>query len=310
MEPFVSGIVVATVTPFGKSGEIDLEAVKWLVKALEDSGINGFYVAGTVGESLYLRMEERLKLYEAVLDARKNVKVIASVAAATIDEALENAKKLRDVDVDAVFTTPPLYYKPTKQALFDFFARIADASNKPLVVYTISSHVGYAVPIDVIYQLAVEHSGVVGVKITEPDLHYLYKTVHLVKSVRRDFAVLTGYGEYMLSALATGADGAVDAIANLVPKLLAGIYLAWTQGRYEDAIKMHRMIVELATRFASSPSLTKLIKALLSALGAPVKLYTRIPEQHLPSDLIDSLRTLLCTIYSNYLVVSKGCART
>ncbi len=309
LKPFVSGVVVAMVTPLGRDGAVDTEAVKWLVRALEDKGVDGLYVAGTVGESLYLRMEERLRLYQAVLEARRSAKVIASVAAATADEAVENARKLRDVEVDAVFTTPPLYYKPSKQALVDFFARVADAADRPLVVYTISSHVGYAVPVDVVYQLAVEHSGVVGVKVTEPDLHYLHRLVHLVKPVRRDFAVLTGYGEYMLSALAAGADGAVDAIANLVPGLLVGVYRSWAQGRYEEAVRMQRAFIELSVRAAASPSLVKLIKALLGALGAPVGPYARVPEQQPPGELVNGLRALLCARYSEYLVTSEGCTK-
>jgi 4-hydroxy-tetrahydrodipicolinate synthase len=305
-QPFVSGIIVATVTPY-RGSTVDQEAFRELISKLEERGVHGFYVAGTVGESLYLRIEERVKLYEAALDVRKKAKVLASVMSTTVDEALEYARKVRDLGVDAIFATPPLYYKPSRLRLVDYYVRLADASDKPVIIYTIPSNVGYNVPVDVVREAALQHSGIVGIKATVDDLHYLHDLVSEVKAVRPDFTVLTGYGEYMLDALVVGGDGAVDAISNLVPKLTASIYEAWRAGKLDEAIKLHRAMARLSVAVRRGGPLPQLLKSLLRLLGLGIEPTTRVPDGVVDPQMVNLLHQLLCTSFRAYLVEDKGC---
>jgi dihydrodipicolinate synthase/N-acetylneuraminate lyase len=307
-QPLVSGIVVATVTPLTEGGDVDVEAFKVLVERLEAKGVQGLYVVGTVGESMYIRIDERVKIFEAALEARKNLKILASLMAATTPEAVENAKKLREVDVDAVFVTPPIYYRPSRESLMKHFVSVAEAADKPLFIYTISSYVGYVVPADVVRDLALEHSGIAGIKTTEPDLHHLFQIASEVKAERPDFTLLTGYGEYLLDALAAGADGAVDGISNVVPGLTASIYGAWRGGRYEEAVKLHRSLARLSVLFAKAGSLAKTLKALMKSLGVPMTTKSRIPEPDPDPETVSRLYELLCSDYRSYLVETSGCS--
>ena len=247
-KPLVEGIVVATITPYTKDLKIDVDGLKWLLTSLANDGVNGGFIPGTAGEWPLLSLEDRKLVLESAVEAVKGkIKVLSVLPSFNLEEAINNARVVKEIDVDAVAATPPLYFKPTPDKLIEFFIKIADTADKPTLIYTIPSNVGYNVPVEVVYKTAIEHSSIAGIKATVDDLHYIHNVISEVKSVRRDFTVLAGYGEYMLATLIAGGDGAIDAYSNLVPKLTAKIYGSWKDGRIDEAIKLHRELVDLAS---------------------------------------------------------------
>lgn len=59
------GLYPALINPFRVDGRIDASAVQKLVAVNLEKGVNGFYVAGSTGESDMLSVEERKYLLEA-----------------------------------------------------------------------------------------------------------------------------------------------------------------------------------------------------------------------------------------------------
>ncbi len=305
--PMFAGTYVAAVTPFARDGGLDLEAFRWLLERFEEAGLTGVLVSGTTGEWPLLGRDERLKLFEAAVEYRSRLRILAGVSAASTRDAVELARGARDVGVDAVVATPPLYFRAVGEKLREHFLRVADAADKPLILYTIPSNIGYNISVEDVYLLATQHAGVAGIKATVDDLHYIHSLVSEVKPVRQDFAVLAGYGEYLLDALAAGGDGAIDAVANLTPKLLPAIMRAWEEGRYDDAVKLHRALVRLAHVVRRARSTPLLVKHVLSALGAPVKPVSRVPVASEDPQLVELIVNMLCSGYRDYLITSTGC---
>ena len=56
------------VTPFADDGAIDLDAARRLARRLVDDGSHGLVVAGTTGEAPTLSDDEKVRLFDAVLD--------------------------------------------------------------------------------------------------------------------------------------------------------------------------------------------------------------------------------------------------
>jgi len=304
-----SGIYVAIVTPFEEDNSIDLGAFRWLVASLADSGVDGLLVSGTTGEWPSLRLEERVRLAEAAIEASDgSLSILVGVMSGSAMDTIEYASTFRNVDVDAVVATPPLYFRPGHPSeLADYFIRIAEAADKPLMIYTIPSHVGYNIPVEAV-RIAAEKSDLVkGIKATVDDLHFLHALVNEVKAVRSDFSVLAGYGEYMLDALASGADGAVDAIANIVPGLTVSIRDFWREGKYREAISVHKATAMLASSMRGVKPIQSLVKGLLSLLGAPISVKVRPPLSPLAESVVEKFRDLLCSKYRPYLLQRLSC---
>ncbi len=62
-----SGTLVAMVTPFTSSGELNEDMVKKLVRFHLEKGTRGLVPSGTTGESPTLSKKEKLRLFEIVV---------------------------------------------------------------------------------------------------------------------------------------------------------------------------------------------------------------------------------------------------
>ena len=65
----ISGMIVATLTPFGSDGGVNLKMVGRHVDYLAAGGIPAAAPAGTTGEFLYLSEEERAAVVRATVAA-------------------------------------------------------------------------------------------------------------------------------------------------------------------------------------------------------------------------------------------------
>ena len=61
-------LLPALVTPFTRSGDLDLAAHRYNLTFLTSQGIKGFLIAGSTGEGPYLEPGERLSLLEVARD--------------------------------------------------------------------------------------------------------------------------------------------------------------------------------------------------------------------------------------------------
>lgn len=299
------GVVVALVTPFRRDGSVDLDGFRSIVSGIVEAGVHGLWVSGTTGEWPLLTVEERVRLFQAAVEASGGARVFAGVQALRVDDALALAREVRDVGVDYVFATPPLYFKPSMGGLVRYYSRIASAADLPVFIYNIPSHIGYGLDPGVISQLAMEIPGIAGVKATVRDYTVIGDLV-AVKEWRRDFSVLSGSEELLAHTLLAGGDGAVSATGNIVPGLLAAAWRAWEEGDLEGLGSTVRGMMR-ARRLTSNTGLPTpiAVKSLLARMEAPVEPYSRPPLDD-AADLSHPAM-LLCKEFREYLNPAARC---
>ena len=66
--PEFGSVITAMVTPFAADGALDVDAAVALARWLVDHGNDGLVLAGTTGEAPTLRDDEKVALWEAVLE--------------------------------------------------------------------------------------------------------------------------------------------------------------------------------------------------------------------------------------------------
>ncbi len=275
--PSFSGVVVAVLTPFKADGSLDLDSFKWLLEGLAEAGVQGIWVAGTTGEWTSLKPGEKARLYQAAVEAvGGRLKVFAGVAGLRMDEVLENARAAGDAGVDYVFSTPPLYFKPRREDLLGYYEKIADASGRQVYIYTIPSNVGYNIPVDEVEWIVAELSSIAGIKATLNDYTYISGLIG-VKEVRRSFTILSGSEELLLHTLASGGDGSVTALGNLLPGLPVQVWRSWTGKDLEGAAEATRLIVKARRMVEGLGQLPITLKTLLHKLGSPIEARVRPP---------------------------------
>jgi dihydrodipicolinate synthase/N-acetylneuraminate lyase len=210
------GAIAAAVTPLTERGRLlDLESVAPLVRFLADGGVDGALVAGTTGEGVLLRLEERMRLAEGFLAARDGgFQIAVHAGAQSTDDTVALAAHARGADAVAVIAPP--YYMLDPDELFVHLRAAADACDPlPFYAYEFVGRSGYAIPIPVIERLREAASNLAGLKVSD-------RPFDAVRPYLLDgLDVFIGHEPLTLDGLAEGAVGAVSGLATAWPDVVA-----------------------------------------------------------------------------------------
>ena len=172
-------ILTAMVTPFREDGSVDYDRFRELARFLVDNGSDGLVVTGTTGESPTLTDDERFELYAAALDAvGDRATVVAGTGTYSTAHSVHLTERAHELGVHGVLIVTPYYSKPPQRGIVEHFRAIAEASDRPIVVYNIPSRVVINVEPETMAELA-EIPTVTAVKQANDDLDQARRIVEL-----------------------------------------------------------------------------------------------------------------------------------
>ena len=141
------GAYTAIVTPFAADGTIDEAALRALIEAQIEGGIDGIVPVGTTGESPTLSHEEHNRVVELTVKfVNGRCKVIAGTGSNSTDEAIQLTQEAKRAGADATLQVAPYYSKPTQEGLYQHFRAIAEQGGLPVIIYDIPGRTGSASP--------------------------------------------------------------------------------------------------------------------------------------------------------------------
>jgi 4-hydroxy-tetrahydrodipicolinate synthase len=155
----LGAILTAMVTPFDADLRVDEEAAVAMMHHLIEHGSDGLVVCGTTGEAATLTDEEHLRMIElAVTEMRGRCTVVAGVGSNDTRHAIELTEKATALGADAMLSVTPYYVRPNRRGIVRHFEAVAQATDKPIVLYNIPSRTGTDMPNDLLAELAqLEH---------------------------------------------------------------------------------------------------------------------------------------------------------
>ena len=153
MPRLLQGVLPIVHTPFLDSDEIDLASLRREIDWAYAQGADGLGT-GMVSELLRLSGDERVALTQhiAEMSAGRGA-VFAGVGAESSRQALAFARAAEQAGCDAVMAVPPVTTRLPEAALVDYFRRLAEEVDLPLIVQDASGYVGQAIPLGVYVQL-------------------------------------------------------------------------------------------------------------------------------------------------------------
>src|SRR5699024_11100993 len=155
---------VAIITPFLDNGEIDYDTYTRLLEFHLDEGTDAIVVIGTTGEATTLSKDEKRELIQFTVDKIDGrIPVIAGTGGNNTREDTIWSKEGSDMGVDALLVVTPYYNKASKQGLIDHFTQIADASNAPIILYSVPGRTNVDIPVEAIVELS-KHDNIIGLK--------------------------------------------------------------------------------------------------------------------------------------------------
>jgi 4-hydroxy-tetrahydrodipicolinate synthase len=172
-------VLTAVVTPFDARGAVDLDKFRELCRFLVDNGSDGVVVAGTTGEAPTLSDDERLSLFAAAVDELgADATVVAGTGTYSTAHSVHLTERAHELGVDAFLVVTPYYNKPPQRGIVEHFKAVAQASDKPIVVYNIPTRVVINIEPETIAQLA-QIPTVTAVKQANDDLSQAKRIVEL-----------------------------------------------------------------------------------------------------------------------------------
>jgi 4-hydroxy-tetrahydrodipicolinate synthase len=269
--PF-TGTYTALVTPF-KDGQLDETALERIIKAQIRGGVEGIVPVGTTGESPTLDYEEHIHVIKRSIEfAGGKVKVLAGTGGNSTSEAIYLTKMAKKAGADGSLQVAPYYNKPTPEGLFQHFKAIAEATDLPIVLYSVPGRCSVEIGVEVVKRLAGACPTIVGIKEAggTPD-----RVSQLRAALGERFTILSGDDSLTLPFMAVGAHGVVSVASNVIPKEVAQMVKAFAQGKAEVALKLHTRFYPLfKDLFIETNPLP--VKAALAMLGFCAEEY-RLP---------------------------------
>lgn len=256
------GIGTALVTPMTQTG-VDYEAMGRLVDYQLAGGVDALIVCATTGEAPTLTDEEHIDTIRFVAErVGGKIPVIAGTGSNYTDHAVEMSVKAKAVGADALLCVTPYYNKCTQRGLVQSFYKIADATDLPMIVYSVPSRTGVKILPDTCVELA-KHPNIAGIKEATGEL----STVVDIRAKCGDsFAVWSGNDDIIVPILSMGGSGCISVLSNILPagaKAITDQFFAGdTAGAAALQCRYKALIDALFSEVNPIP-----VKAALSALG-------------------------------------------
>jgi 4-hydroxy-tetrahydrodipicolinate synthase len=286
------GCGTALVTPFRQDGSIDEAALRNLVAWQVESGIDFLVPCGTTGETPTLSHDEWLQVIGITIEVvAGRVPILGGATSNSTQDAVNKARDLAALPgVNGILTASPYYNKPTQEGQYRHFRAIAEAVDKPIILYNVPGRTGANIEPATLVRLA-EVPNIAGVKEASGNITQM---AEICNAVPETFAVLSGDDAVTLPLIALGGIGIISVASNEIPRQMAEMTRAALNNDWETARRIHRKYLPLMLgNFIESNPLP--VKAVLTMMGKIEEIY-RLPMLPMRRDMRSKLQKIAADV--------------
>ena len=284
------GMATAMVTPMTPHG-VDYDTLGRFIEFQIESGINALVAVGTTGESATLSPEERKEVIRfTVKQVNGRVPVIAGTGTNNTEHVLEFTKSACGDGADAVLVVTPYYNKATQKGLINHYTAVADASEKPVILYSVPSRTGCNILPDTAAILS-QHPRIAALKDANGNMD---QTVETIAKCGDRLDIYSGEDSLTVPMLAMGGAGCISVLSNVVPGLAVEMCDKFFAGDVTGAARLQCQMLPLIRALFSEVNPIP-AKAAVAAMGFGEE-YLRMPlsylEDHNRENLLKQMRLL------------------
>jgi len=275
----IEGILPVLCTPFTKKGELDEESLRRLVNFEIEKGVHGLTIHGIHSEFYKLSDEERNRITDIVIEeVNGRLPVVAGAGHTGIAGAVKMCKYAHNAGADAVMLLPPFFIKPDAQGLYDFYKKISDSVDIPIMIQDAPAATGVPISAAQMAKWAEEIENVKYAKIE--DVAPMIKISETLRLSRGKFTILTGSGgRWLLQALIRGARGCLP--GDSLPELWVELFNRFERGDTRGARGVYYKLLPYID-LSNEPRFTMIEKEILRMRGIIGTSYVR--DWQLPMD--------------------------
>ncbi len=260
----IKGIMPPVTTPI-VGGEVAYDKLAENISAWNRTGLSGYVVMGSNGESAFLTRDEKLRIVATVKKSLGAGRIlIAGTGSDSIKETVSLSNDAADMGADYALVLTPSFYKSEMNgpAFVRYFTEVADRTKIPVIIYNVPKFTGVDIQASSVSQLA-GHENIVGLKNSSENTA---QTAETVASVPADFSVLVGTASVLYPGLAAGAKGGILALANIAPDECVRLQELVSLGKHDEASALQKKLIPVNRAVTSRYGVPGL-KAALDMLG-------------------------------------------
>lgn len=231
----LKGSLVALVTAMSADGRIDYECLERLIDWHVEQGTAGLVIAGTTGESSTLSRSEHVELIRRSVDITGGrIPVIVGTGSNSTQQTINLSLEVADSGIDGYLMVTPYYNKPTQDGLVQHFRAIADAVDKPIMLYNVPGRTAVDMLPDTVERLA-GHPRITGLKEATGDVS---RVARIRAACGEEFGLYSGDDATAREFMLLGGDGVVTVAGNVAPAQMAAMAAAAIAGDADEAARI------------------------------------------------------------------------
>lgn len=266
----VSGIVPPVPTPYDSHGNVDVPALRKILRHLIEGGCHGVFMLGSTGELASLDSTARDVVVRITVDEiGGRIPVLTGIADTCPGASIALARRARDLGADAVVLAAPSYYDLSSDELVRYISHVLDHTGMPTLLYNMPWLTGHILD-EACLRRALDYPHLIGFKDSSGDINYLAEMLRLA-SARPEVTVLVGNDALYHDALKLGAHGVVGGGATIHPRLFRALHDAHQSGDQRTAAGLQAKITAYGEKIypvtGRPTSVFAAIKGALAVLG-------------------------------------------
>ncbi|HEX4570566.1 MAG TPA: 4-hydroxy-tetrahydrodipicolinate synthase [Dongiaceae bacterium] len=284
----ISGIWLPLVTPF-REGRLDERSLLRLLRHYLGQPVDGLILAATTGEGLTLDEAETERLAAlAAAEVAGRIPLYLGLSGSDTRKLAKTLAQRAAWPVEGYLIACPYYLRPSQEGLYRHFAALAEATDRPILIYNIPYRTGVNMTNETLLRLA-ELPNIIGLKDCAADAA---QSAELLRRKPAGFSVLTGEDAQFHAALAQGADGGILAAAHLRTEGFARLRAQLLAGNNAAAREIWHGLIDLVRLLFAEPSPAP-VKFCLWQQGLIASPDVRLPMTEVTTALAARLSTAL-----------------
>jgi len=236
------GTGVALITPFKKDQSVDFAALEMLVNHVIDNSVNYLVALGTTAETPTLTVQEKKEILAFIIEkCDGRIPIVCGIGGNNTAEILAQLKEYDLSKVAGLLSVAPYYNKPSQEGIYQHFKAIANATDKPIILYNVPGRTVTNIAAATTLRLANEFKHIVAVKEASGNFA---QCMDLVKDKPAHFAVLSGDDDLVMPQVAIGMDGVISVAANCYTKDFTDMVDWALQGDFFKAQQLHYQLLD------------------------------------------------------------------
>lgn len=241
------GVVPYLPTPLTPGGEVDAEALQRLCDHLVAAGVHGLTPLGSTGEFAYLDFAAKERVVAATVEAAAGrVPVIAGVAATTIRDGVAQANRWAELGADGILAVMEAYFPVPDAGVIAYFTAIADATDRPVTLYTNPNFQRSDLTLDAIDALS-HHPNILFVKDASTNTGRL---LSILNRTEGRIGVFAASSHITTAVMLIGGRGWLAGPSCIIPRQSVRLFELCEAGKWDEAMTLQRELWAVNQVFA------------------------------------------------------------